>query len=134
MSDYDYDAFMDEIAEQDAEYAMEEYIAQMDKYYNDNINSQTEELSPSSPAKVSLIPLEPKPAWSEGQSTPTSETTENILQKIENDAEQQIHHLLQQNAPICAETCVNIMKHGADVFKEKTGRNMSYSEMRNAFG
>ena len=60
----------------------------------------------------------------------STQTTESILQKIEQDTEQQI----QQKAPICAETCITIMKHGADVFKQQTGRNMTYSEMRNAFG
>lgn len=29
---------------------------------------------------------------------------------------------------------INIMKSGADEFKEKTGRNMTYSEMRHAYG
>jgi hypothetical protein len=29
---------------------------------------------------------------------------------------------------------MNIMKTGADEFKEKTGRNMTYSEMRYMFG
>jgi hypothetical protein len=29
---------------------------------------------------------------------------------------------------------INIMKSGADEFKEKTGRNMSYCEMRAAYG
>ena len=31
-------------------------------------------------------------------------------------------------------TLINIMQKGADEFKEKTGRNMTYSEMRQMYG
>jgi len=57
-----------------------------------------------------------------------------LLQKIEKEAEKKIIQILQQDIPIASETCVNIMKQGAEEFRQQTGRNMTYSEMRNAFG
>ena len=63
-----------------------------------------------------------------------SSNTEIILQKIEQEGEQKIRNLIQKNETLDAETCVNIMKQGAEEFKKNTGRNMTYSEMRNAYG
>ena len=63
-----------------------------------------------------------------------SESTTDILQKIEKDAEKQIELLAEQDIPICEEICKNIMQRGADEFRQQTGRNMTYSEMRRAFG
>jgi hypothetical protein len=60
--------------------------------------------------------------------------TETILQKIEQEGEQKIKNIQQKNETLDAETCVNIMKQGAEEFKQTTGRNMTYSEMRNAYG
>jgi hypothetical protein len=66
---------------------------------------------------------------------------EEIKIKIEADAEKKV---IELNKNICSfqdygkpeigNLLINIMKTGADEFKEKTGRNMTYSEMRYMFG
>ena len=163
MSDYDYDAAMDQLAEWDEEFRMEEWEckerereereereweekhAEIYSLYKDSwvTNENTDPVQ--SPELVVLGGLRPlcegdasqKPSDQSshiedleiGKYT-EQQSTDSILQKIEQDAEQQI----QQKSSICAETCITIMKHGADVFKQQTGRNMTYSEMRNAFG
>jgi hypothetical protein len=64
-----------------------------------------------------------------------------IKEKIEADAEKQVIQLNKSiNSfqdyvkPEIGNLLINIMKTGADEFKEKTGRNMTYSEMREMFG
>ena len=72
--------------------------------------------------------------------TKTNEINE-IKEKIEADAEKQVIQLNKSissfqdyvNAEI-GNLLINIMKTGSDEFKEKTGRNMTYSEMREMFG
>lgn len=64
-----------------------------------------------------------------------------IKEKIEADAEKQVIQLNKNiNSfqdyvkPEIGNLLINIMKTGEDEFKEKTGRNMTYSEMREMFG
>jgi hypothetical protein len=64
-----------------------------------------------------------------------------IKEKIETDAEKQviqinksINSFQDYVKPEIGNLLINIMKTGADEFKEKTGRNMTYSEMREMFG
>lgn len=66
---------------------------------------------------------------------------EEIKIKIENDAEKKVIELNRNinsfndfKKQEIGNLLINIMKTGADEFKEKTGRNMTYSEMRNMFG
>jgi hypothetical protein len=66
---------------------------------------------------------------------------EEIKIKIESDAEKKvidlnknINSLTDYGKPEIGNLLINIMKSGADEFKEKTGRNMTYSEMRYMFG
>jgi hypothetical protein len=61
--------------------------------------------------------------------------------KIEADAEKKVIELNKNinsfqdyGKPDIGNLLINIMKTGADEFKEKTGRNMTYSEMRYMFG
>ena len=61
--------------------------------------------------------------------------------KIEADAEKKVIELNKDinsfqdyGKPDIGNLLINIMKTGADEFKEKTGRNMTYSEMRYMFG
>jgi len=63
-----------------------------------------------------------------------SSNTETILQKLEQEGEQKIKNLIQKNETLDSETCVNIIKQGTEEFKQTTGRNMTYSEIRSAFG
>ena len=64
-----------------------------------------------------------------------------IKEKIETDAEKQviqinksINSFQDYVKPEIGNLLINIMKTGADEFKEKTGRSMTYSEMREMFG
>ena len=66
---------------------------------------------------------------------------EEIKIKIESDAEKKvielnknINSITDYGKPDIGNLLINIMKTGADEFKEKTGRNMTYSEMRYMFG
>jgi hypothetical protein len=66
---------------------------------------------------------------------------EEIKIKIESDAEKKVIELNKNinsfqdyGKPDIGNLLINIMKTGADEFKEKTGRNMTYSEMRYMFG
>jgi hypothetical protein len=56
--------------------------------------------------------------------------------KIENDAYIKVMKMNKHSIPIekVHETLIDIMNAGADEFKEKTGRHMTYSEMREMYG
>jgi len=82
----------------------------------------------------------------------------NLMEKLEKDGESKVKELLNKNnnsnfvsnsiasgltngsVPIqkpssdLGNSLINIMSAGADEFKEKTGRNMTYSEMRQLYG
>ena len=156
MTDYDRDAALDQLAEwEEEEEAMEAYYAQGFESYQDTIHTEASD-DESSSSEMVHVPSEPIQAWTDPetpvenkvdissyfsglhaiatqQSSPTE--TENILlQKIEKETEQKITQILQQNEPLDADICVHIMQQGAEEFKKTTGRNMTYSEMRNAFG
>lgn len=66
---------------------------------------------------------------------------EKIKLKIEADAEKKVIELNKNinsfqdyGKSDIGNLLINIMQTGADEFKEKTGRNMTYSEMRYMFG
>ena len=66
---------------------------------------------------------------------------DEIKRKIEADAEKKVVQLNNNissfndySKPEIGNLLLNIMQTGADEFKEKTGRNMTYSEMRQMFG
>lgn len=66
---------------------------------------------------------------------------EEIKVKIEADAEKKVVQLNKSiisfndyGKPEIGNLLLNIMQTGADEFKEKTGRHMTYSEMRQMFG
>ena len=57
---------------------------------------------------------------------------ENLIKKLEKEGEEQVRNVnVTQATP---QTFIDIMQKGADEFKEKTGRNMTYAEMRAAYG
>lgn len=66
---------------------------------------------------------------------------EKIKLKIEDDAKKQVIQLNSStnsfnnySNPDVSNSLLNIMKTGSNEFKEKTGRNMTYLEMREMFG
>jgi len=64
------------------------------------------------------------------------ESLETIKRKIEEDAYNKTMKLQKENIPIekVGETLISIMSTGAQEFKQKTGREMTYSEMREMYG
>jgi len=61
---------------------------------------------------------------------------DTITKKIENDAEKKVKELFitQNNSSNIETQLCSIMQSGSNEFKEKTGRNMTYLEMREMFG
>jgi hypothetical protein len=62
-----------------------------------------------------------------------------LIKKLEQDCNNKLNKLgetLPSNSSIkdIGDGLMNIMSSGADEFKEKTGRNMTYGEMRAAWG
>jgi len=64
-----------------------------------------------------------------------------IKAKIEADSEKKVSQLNTTNTSLnnhrkedVGNLLLNIIQTGANEFKEKTGRNMTYSEMREMFG
>jgi hypothetical protein len=56
-----------------------------------------------------------------------------LMMKLEKEGMEKVQHLHHTNT--CnIETLDQIMKEGEEEFKEKTGRNMTYSEMRRMYG
>lgn len=63
--------------------------------------------------------------------------TTQVIRELEKKGEQQLKNILAQptaQAPHMAPMIANIICTGAAEFKEKTGREMTYSEMRDAYG
>jgi hypothetical protein len=65
---------------------------------------------------------------------PHDDTVSDLLHKLEKEGEKKVEAVMADNKPISAETFLNIIKEGADEFQEKTGRPMTYAEMREAYG
>jgi len=61
------------------------------------------------------------------------ETTNNICKKLEIDGEKKVHELFETDN-VNENTLMQIINDGNDEFKNATGRNMTYSEMRSMFG
>jgi hypothetical protein len=66
-------------------------------------------------------------------------STNELLDKLEKDGYDKLSNI-NKSLPInpsnkdVAESLMNIIQNGANEFREKTGRNMSYAEMRQAYG
>ena len=57
-----------------------------------------------------------------------------IMEKIDSDTVNKISVLNNNKSDVCCNDVCNIMKTGVNEFTEKTGRNMTYSEIRRIFG
>jgi hypothetical protein len=64
--------------------------------------------------------------------------TTEIMKKLEKDGEKKLENLrLSEEKRSLEETqnaVINIMKKGGEEFKKQTGREMTYSEMREMYG
>jgi hypothetical protein len=68
-----------------------------------------------------------------------SETTNTIAlselkRHIERDTQTKLQECIQTNQSQFGKSLVQIMQEGAHEFKKQTGRNMTYSEMREMYG
>jgi hypothetical protein len=63
-----------------------------------------------------------------------TEKINEIMNKIESDTVKKISELKNVSSELSSNVVCNIMKSGANEFTEKTGRNMTYSEIREMFG
>ena len=54
--------------------------------------------------------------------------------KIEADTEKKVELCIQSKSRDFRKSLVEIMQEGAHEFKKQTGRNMTYSEMREMYG
>ena len=77
------------------------------------------------------------------ETTETSETKEtpenvqNVIREMEKEGKSKVAQLLNSNikdSNIMLENISNIMKEGEKNFIQKTGRRMTYSEIRQAYG
>ena len=59
-----------------------------------------------------------------------------LKSKLEKEGEKAAAAIVQSNIEPkkAAEQCLNIIKNGAEEFKQKMGREMTYSEMRDLYG
>jgi hypothetical protein len=57
-----------------------------------------------------------------------------LKRKIETETEKKVKECIQSNTTNIGKSLVQIMQEGAHEFKKQTGRNMTYSEMREMYG
>ena len=62
-----------------------------------------------------------------------TDDTQKIMKTIEQNAEKEVIQS-RANGTLDSEKLVSIMSKGAEDFKNNTGRNMTYAEMRAMFG
>lgn len=58
----------------------------------------------------------------------------SIMKKIESETENKIKQAPLGHWLSTPESLIGLMQNGADEFKAKTGRNMTYAEMRSMYG
>lgn len=70
--------------------------------------------------------------------TPIQPNTNELIKKLEKEGMEKTSELLNrkniEDPGLMADQLVKIMSEGANEFKQNTGRNMTYSEMRAAYG
>jgi hypothetical protein len=80
------------------------------------------------------------PAAADSDTTSVTDIRDVDLQeckkKIENDAQYKLMKMYNENPPLekGGRMLIEIMSSGAREFKQKTGREMTYSEMRDMYG
>jgi hypothetical protein len=58
----------------------------------------------------------------------------NLKKKLEDEGRDKLLELYKKGEQFNINKLKNIMKEGSDEFVKKTGRNMTYSEMRELYG
>lgn len=62
------------------------------------------------------------------------EPDKNLMEKLESEGMDKVVELWKNGKQFDIDSLMNIMKEGAEEFKKKEGRNMSYAEMRSLYG
>jgi hypothetical protein len=62
------------------------------------------------------------------------DTVKTLLKELEKEGIQKTADIIKGSNENTTAVLLDIMKKGSDTFTEKTGRNMTYSEMRQAWG
>jgi beta-phosphoglucomutase-like phosphatase (HAD superfamily) len=77
-----------------------------------------------------------KESISSNTSKETIEDINEVIRELEDKGVQKIIEASKSNESLdkVQESLLNFMKNGSEEFKERTGRQMSYSEMRSAWG
>jgi len=74
---------------------------------------------------------------SPAETTTNNDTVKTLLKELEKEGAQKTASIIIGSNGIndnITTALLDIMKEGSDTFLEKTGRNMTYSEMRQAWG
>lgn len=84
-------------------------------------------------------PLEPDSESKEEEMVPPFIVEVNtLLDKLEKEGIERVHQVWNEKVnpltPDVSNVFLKIMQDGANQFKEQTGRNMTYSEMRRLYG
>jgi methanogenic corrinoid protein MtbC1 len=66
--------------------------------------------------------------------TPNPIMLSSLKMKIETETEKKVELCVQSKSHDFGKSLVQIMQEGANDFKKQTGRNMTYSEMREMYG
>lgn len=61
------------------------------------------------------------------------EKLQEIIRKLEADGEKQLNEL-KKTGNVNGDSLTNLMKNGEKEFVKRTGRRMTYAEMRQAYG
>jgi len=73
----------------------------------------------------------------DNKSQPTSEASpenlQDVIKKIEADGERMLNEL-KKTGNVNGDSLTNLMKNGEQEFIKKTGRRMTYAEMRQTYG
>ena len=62
------------------------------------------------------------------------EPDKELMEKLENEGMDKVADLAKNGKMFDINSLMDIIKEGAEEFKKKEGRNMSYSEMRSLYG
>ncbi len=83
--------------------------------------------------KGSKNPMQESNPESIPEKTQDSENLQEIIKKIEKDGVDMLNKL-QNTGNVNCDSLTNLMKTGEDEFIKKTGRGMTYAEIRQAYG
>lgn len=63
-----------------------------------------------------------------------SEPSKALMEKLENEGMNNLENLMKTGKQFDVDKLLNIMSDGANKFEQQTGRNLTYSELRELYG